>query len=252
MNRNLAFTTRLTREDAAGIMEALMEGMREGLVKVQKSDASLEMDVPRVIDLEVRAGLGEERASFFLEASWRLNREENPDVPDQDGAASQARPAGRASGRARASMLEAARAARAAARDAGVALEKTARAATVLVREGADRLTAENSRGEVLLRQVKATVAAAARRARGVVRGIAGRPGESAVPPAEHPAQDIAEEHALQDAAPNTSAASAPNRRRAPAKAAKATPASRKSPAREVSPSSPAEGGEGSGEAGGP
>ena len=53
--KELEFSTRLTREDAAGIIEALVEGLKEGLLKVQKSNEILELEVPRVIDLEIEA-----------------------------------------------------------------------------------------------------------------------------------------------------------------------------------------------------
>ena len=55
--RSPEFTTRLTREDVAGLLEALNEGLKNGELKVLKSSESLEMDVPRVIDLAVEASL---------------------------------------------------------------------------------------------------------------------------------------------------------------------------------------------------
>ena len=81
--RSLEFTTRLTREDVAGLLEALNEGLKNGELKVLKSSESLEMDVPRVIDLAVEASLDEERASFQFQISWRTNRAENPDLPSE-------------------------------------------------------------------------------------------------------------------------------------------------------------------------
>lgn len=80
--QELTFTTRLTREDVAGIVEAMIEGLKEGLLKVQKSGESLELEVPRVVDLEVQASLSPERAVFDIEVSWRCNRPEIPDTPD--------------------------------------------------------------------------------------------------------------------------------------------------------------------------
>lgn len=79
--RALEFTTRLTREDVAGLIEALNEGLKNGELKVLKSGDSLEMAVPRVIDLEVEASIDDERASFQFQISWRTNRAENPDLP---------------------------------------------------------------------------------------------------------------------------------------------------------------------------
>ena len=77
--RRLGFTTRLTREDVAGVIEALVEGLKDGRLKIHKSNEALELDVPRVIDLEVEATVCAERARFAIEVSWRTNRAENPD-----------------------------------------------------------------------------------------------------------------------------------------------------------------------------
>ena len=81
--RVLEFTTRLTREDVAGVIEALVEGLKNGHLKIHKSDEALELDVPRVIDLEVEAKVSEERAKFEIEVSWRTNRAENPDLTEE-------------------------------------------------------------------------------------------------------------------------------------------------------------------------
>ena len=80
--KELAFTTRLTREDVAGVIEALVEGLKDGHLKIHKSNESLELDVPRVIDLDVEAKVSDERARFAMEVSWRTNRAENPDRPE--------------------------------------------------------------------------------------------------------------------------------------------------------------------------
>ena len=82
--KKLKFTTRLTREDVAGVIEALVEGLKDGLLKIHKSDEVLELEVPRVVDLEVEAKVSDERAEFEIEVSWRTNREENPDLPSAD------------------------------------------------------------------------------------------------------------------------------------------------------------------------
>ena len=82
-NKTLEFTTRLSREDVAGVIEALVEGLKDGHLKVQKSNEILEMEVPRVVDLEVEAEFSDERAKFEIEVSWRTNRAENPDTPDE-------------------------------------------------------------------------------------------------------------------------------------------------------------------------
>ncbi|MDR2488270.1 MAG: amphi-Trp domain-containing protein [Desulfovibrio sp.] len=80
--RALGFATRLTREDVAGVIEALIDGLKDGRLKVHKSNDVLELEVPRVIDLEVEAGVRDERATFSIEVSWRTNRAENPDAPE--------------------------------------------------------------------------------------------------------------------------------------------------------------------------
>lgn len=82
--KELEFSTRLTREDVAGLIEALIEGLKDGRLKIQKSGESLELDVPRVIDLEIEASIDDERAEFEIEVSWRTNRAENPDDPPQN------------------------------------------------------------------------------------------------------------------------------------------------------------------------
>ena len=78
----LAFTTRLTREDVAGLIEAMAESLKEGVVKVQKSNTHLEFNVPRVIDLEVRATRDEESSSVIFEVSWRNKPIEVPEEPE--------------------------------------------------------------------------------------------------------------------------------------------------------------------------
>lgn len=79
--RSLELNTRLSRADAAGVIEALIEGLKEGHLKVQKSGDSLDMPVPRVIDLDIASTLDDEKASLVLEVSWRTNR---PDIPDDE------------------------------------------------------------------------------------------------------------------------------------------------------------------------
>jgi len=87
--RKLEFVTRLTREDVAGLVEALVEGLKDGVLKVQKSGETLALEVPRVVDLEMEAAISDERAEFAIEVSWRTNRAENPDTApgDADGCA---------------------------------------------------------------------------------------------------------------------------------------------------------------------
>jgi amphi-Trp domain-containing protein len=79
--KELEFTTRLTREEVAGWIEALIEDLKDGRLEVRKSDEVLVLDVPRVIDLEVEASIDDEKAEVEVEISWRTNRAENPDLP---------------------------------------------------------------------------------------------------------------------------------------------------------------------------
>jgi amphi-Trp domain-containing protein len=81
-NKNITLSTRLTRADVAGIVEALVEGLKEGTLKVQKSDMDYTLEAPRVVDLEIEAGEIDERTVFRLEISWRTNP---PEIPDTDG-----------------------------------------------------------------------------------------------------------------------------------------------------------------------
>lgn len=83
--REIEFSTRLTREDVAGVIEALIEGLKDGKLQIKKSNEALELEVPRVVDLEVEASIDEERAEFEIEVSWRTNRAENPDLPLPNG-----------------------------------------------------------------------------------------------------------------------------------------------------------------------
>ncbi len=69
--QTLTFSTRLNRADVSGILEALTDGLKEGVLHVQKSGESLEMQVPKVIDLEVKASLCDGLACLSIETSWR-------------------------------------------------------------------------------------------------------------------------------------------------------------------------------------
>lgn len=140
--KELIYATRLTREDVAGVMEALIEGLKNGLLRVQKSDETLELEVPRVVDFEVEAKIDDERAEFEIEVSWRTNRAENPDLPlekEVPGGASPKTGAGKpaagigrkkpAAAKAEAPVKPAAKAAKKTAEKAGRPVKKTARTA---------------------------------------------------------------------------------------------------------------------------
>jgi amphi-Trp domain-containing protein len=75
----IGLQTRLSREDVAGLIEALLEGLKEGRINIPKSDASLCLDVPRVLNMALEGGLENDRTVFRMELSWLAER---PDVPD--------------------------------------------------------------------------------------------------------------------------------------------------------------------------
>lgn len=76
---HIALRTRLSREDVAGLIEALQESLEDGRVEIQKGGDSFCLDVPRVLDFEVEGGVEGGRAFFRMDLSWFTER---PDVPD--------------------------------------------------------------------------------------------------------------------------------------------------------------------------
>ncbi|MDR2669511.1 MAG: amphi-Trp domain-containing protein [Desulfovibrio sp.] len=82
--RALEILTRLTREEVAGLVEGLLDGLKDGNFKMQKGGEQMELQVPRVVDMTITAKSDEERAEFSIDVSWRTNRAESPDnVPDE-------------------------------------------------------------------------------------------------------------------------------------------------------------------------
>ncbi len=81
MKQKLSLSTRLTRDDVAGILEAIVESLKEGLLKVRKSDKTLELQVPKVVDLEIEAEQHGDKAEFEIEISWRIKPGEVPEEP---------------------------------------------------------------------------------------------------------------------------------------------------------------------------
>lgn len=77
--KNIDLSTRLSREDVAGILEAFSEGLKEGLLNVQKSGDSLELDVPKSFDLEIKAAHDNGESSFQIIGSWRTDSVEKAD-----------------------------------------------------------------------------------------------------------------------------------------------------------------------------
>lgn len=137
--RELEFTTRLTREDVAGLVEALIEGLKDGRLKVQKSDDVLELDVPRVVDLKIEAEIDDERAEFEIEVSWMTNRADTDTVPDETPSGKPAKPAKKvAAGKTAAKRAPAKKAAapRAAAAKNGTAPKKPSAAKKTGVKSG--------------------------------------------------------------------------------------------------------------------
>ncbi|MDR3176449.1 MAG: amphi-Trp domain-containing protein [Desulfovibrio sp.] len=93
--RELEISTRLTREDVAGIVEDLIEGLKDGCLKVHKGGEYLQLDVPRVVDLKVESDTDEVRAGLRIEVSWRTGSRANPDnVPDEPPAKAPGKGAG--------------------------------------------------------------------------------------------------------------------------------------------------------------
>ena len=77
--QSITLYTRLARADVAGLIEALADGLKEGVLTIQKSGSTLVMDVPKVIDYTVCGDRGGDRSSFTLEVSWRTKSLEVPD-----------------------------------------------------------------------------------------------------------------------------------------------------------------------------
>ncbi|MDR2124926.1 MAG: amphi-Trp domain-containing protein [Desulfovibrio sp.] len=80
----LEILTRLTREEVAGLVEGLLDGLKDGHFKIQKGGEQMELPVPRVVDMTIAAKSDEERTEFSIDVSWRTHRAESPDnVPDE-------------------------------------------------------------------------------------------------------------------------------------------------------------------------
>ncbi len=208
VSKKVKFSTRLTREDVAGIVEAVVEGLKEGLLKVQKSNETLELSVPRVIDLEVEGSAKEDKESFSLEISWRPNREENPDIED----------GGKQTGdkhKAKTSMREAAEAAEEAAKHAGYAVKKTAGAASALFRKNKAKLFAEveefkTKHPKSILSRAAEAVEAAARRAGKVVKDAVNEAEKKSTQPAADTPVEPAPEATAARTEPTPAEASTP------------------------------------------
>ncbi|MDR1945755.1 MAG: amphi-Trp domain-containing protein [Desulfovibrio sp.] len=89
----LEILTRLTREEVAGLVEGLLDGLKDGRFKIQKSGEQMEVDVPRVVDMKIAAKSDEERTEFVIDVSWRTHRAESPDNVPEEPAGSRKRAA---------------------------------------------------------------------------------------------------------------------------------------------------------------
>lgn len=66
----IVLNTRLHKEDAAGIIEALAEALKEGHLDVKKSGESLKMDVPELISLDIEACKNSQKSFLSIKVSW--------------------------------------------------------------------------------------------------------------------------------------------------------------------------------------
>lgn len=80
----LQLVTRLVCADAAGVIEALAEGLKERCLKIQKGDQTMVLNPPEAVDIELEAKIKEGRGKVSLEISWRVTEE---DCPAGDAAA---------------------------------------------------------------------------------------------------------------------------------------------------------------------
>lgn len=80
----LQLVTRLVCADAAGVIEALAEGLKERCLKIQKGDQTMVLNPPEAVDIELEAKIKEGRGKVSLEISWRVAEE---DCPTGDAAA---------------------------------------------------------------------------------------------------------------------------------------------------------------------
>lgn len=74
--QKISLSTRLLCADAAGVVEALAEGLKERCLKVQKGDETLVLSPPEAVDVDVEAKVRDGRGKFMVEISWR--------IPDDD------------------------------------------------------------------------------------------------------------------------------------------------------------------------
>lgn len=97
--KKLCLNTRLVCADAAGVIDALAEGLKERCLRIQKGDETLVLTPPEAVDLELEARLKDGRGKITLEISWRVSEDGEheaddgeDDEPGQSGASGEARP----------------------------------------------------------------------------------------------------------------------------------------------------------------
>ncbi|MDR2668629.1 MAG: amphi-Trp domain-containing protein [Desulfovibrio sp.] len=91
----LEILTRLTREEVAGLVEGLLDGLKDGNFKMQKGGEQIELQVPRVVDMTITAKSDEEKTAVSIDVSWRTHRAETPDNVPEEPAGRRKRPAAR-------------------------------------------------------------------------------------------------------------------------------------------------------------
>ena len=81
--QKISLSTRLLCADAAGVVEALAEGLKERCLKVQKGDETLVLTPPEAVDVDVEAKVRDGRGKFMIEISWRIPDDETVAACDE-------------------------------------------------------------------------------------------------------------------------------------------------------------------------
>lgn len=82
--KKLCLNTRLVCADAAGVIDALAEGLKERCLRLQKGDETLVLTPPEAVDLELEAKLKDGRGKITLEISWRVAGDDAAESADED------------------------------------------------------------------------------------------------------------------------------------------------------------------------
>jgi amphi-Trp domain-containing protein len=81
--QKISLSTRLLCADAAGVVEALAEGLKERCLKVQKGDETLVLSPPEAVDVDVEAKVRDGWGKFSIEISWRIPDDETVAACDE-------------------------------------------------------------------------------------------------------------------------------------------------------------------------